>query len=149
ECCVAVVAPQRVWSGGHEARDIQVDVAIVIEVDESKTQRRAIELNAGCSSTVAEAAVGFAVIKSDSVLQPEDDVAASVVVVVADRAALRLSGGVESHSSGDVGKPAASGIAIELRRAAGQEQIGPAIGVEIDEAGARPLGLPSGRRGQV
>ena len=84
-------------------------------------------------------------VNGDAVRQAQDNVVAAVVIVIADGAPVPLAGGVEAGFRCDIGKAAASRIAIKRRRAAalpcGQQQIWPAVGVEIDEtcAGAGKL----------
>ena len=125
----------------------------MVEIHKGESERNTVETNAGRSRDIAESAVAFVAVNGDSVRQSENDVIAAVIVVIANRASMRLAGGIETGLRGHVGKSAASGVAIKDCRAVPfgrQQQVWPAVGIEVDEARAgagelqEPIGGPAG-----
>ena len=117
----------------------------MIEIHQGEPQRNSVETNAGRGRHIAKSAPAFVVVNCDSVRQSEHDVVAPVIVVIANHASMRFAGGIESGLRGHVGKCAASIVAVKDCRAASlfgwQQQIWPAVSIDVDEARAGAGGL--------
>ena len=70
-----------------EARDVDVEVAIVVVVDEGDAESKTDGAHAGCVGDIFEGAVAFIVKERDAVAGADDEIGMAVVVVVADGAA--------------------------------------------------------------
>src|SRR5215471_18280064 len=108
----------------------------MIVIHESESQRQPLETDTRRRRNIPESSSAFVVINSNSVGQTQNDVVATIVIVIANSAPSALSGGVQAGLSRHIRKTAAR-VAEKPARPAGQQQVGAAIGVEVNETCTR------------
>src|SRR5215469_15138400 len=130
ERVVAIVAPQNVsgrrgilrkckWLRGMrqweivKARDVQVEVAVVVVVDECHAEDQALGLNPNLIGYVLESAVTFVVKKVDVTIDSHREIGMAIVIVVADGATGAFAIEFKLRGLRDVLKFSVSKIVIE------------------------------------
>ena len=123
-----------------EARDVDVEVAIVIVVDEGDAEREADGAHAGRVGDIFEGAVAFIVEERDAVARADDEIGMAVVVVIADGAAGAFAVDLQLRGFRDVDEFAVADIVekrgISFAVGIDEENVGLAIAIVIEDAGA-------------
>ena len=165
ECAVAVVAPHNIGPGhrldcgrsgrwpGIELglvtvlRDIKIQVAVVIVIDECEAYIEARAYDAGCSGRIPKRAVFFVVQQKYAPIETHSQISRPVVVVVACGASDAVKHGVKASLFRDVLELAIAQVVIErhapLWTIVRQEDILLAVSVIVQEASA---GTQEGRQ---
>ncbi len=137
EGAVAVVAPENVVRGflrgargGGPHRDVEIEVAVVVVVDESQADAAGLAANADGFGNVGEFSV-LVVEEMNAVGKADGEVGVAVVVVIAGDAALACAGEFDSGGLRDVGKFSVAEIAEEAAGAVGggadEKEVGLAV----------------------
>ena len=122
-----------------EARDVDVEVAIVVVIDEGDAEREADRAHAGRIGDIFKCAVAFVVKQRDAVAGADDEIGMAVVVVVADGAAGAFAEKFELCGFCDVDEAAVAGVVEErgcaLAIGVDEKNVGLAVAIVIEDAG--------------